>query len=102
MAKETLKEIREKKLEAIKSLKAEIKDIDSKFTFSGLYSKVAGRNNVLTEIRDNTKLSDKEKYGKSLEALRNFVDESQKAYDEYVSNEEDETEAPEEEEAKEE
>lgn len=56
--------------------KEELKEYDSKFTFSGLYKKVCGRGNVLKAVKtakENANLTDLQLYEKGIVALKKFV-----------------------------
>lgn len=72
--KDVATEIAEKE-EQIKKLKAEKKELEEKYTFKGLYTKLAGRKNILTELRDDKESKDSEKVNKAIELLNEFIAE---------------------------
>lgn len=60
------------KEELIKKLKAEKKDLEEKYTFKGLYTKLAGRKNILVDIRDSDS-DDAEKVENAIAVLKGFI-----------------------------
>jgi len=57
----------------IDSKKAELKALEQKYTFSGVYKSVAGRENILRNLRDNETMTEVEKFEKSIELLETYV-----------------------------
>lgn len=74
MSKENVAEKMAKLEKAIESDKKELKALEEKYTFKGLYKAVAGRKNILTELRDNKEMKEVEKFDSAKEVLVNFVE----------------------------
>jgi aspartokinase-like uncharacterized kinase len=81
--------------EQIKSLKDAKKELENKFTFVGLYGKVAGRKNILRDLQQNKDLSDANKFEKAVEILDGYVSELKESL-EITEEETEETESEEE------
>lgn len=71
MSKEEVnKEVKELE-EQIASLKNKKNEIESKYTFKGIYQKVAGRNNLLKSLQ-KADLPDGKKYDQAVEIIKDF------------------------------
>lgn len=64
----------EKLAQEIAQKKQELKDLQNKYTFKGLYSEVCGRNNILREIQERDDLTDSEKREEALNVLHEYVE----------------------------
>lgn len=63
----------EKLEQEINEKKAQLKALEEKYTFKGVYKAVAGRHNILRELKDNTDLTDIEKFDSAKELLQQYL-----------------------------
>lgn len=84
-----LSELEKKRLEYEK-LKEEIKEIENKFTFKGLYQSISGRKNILKPIQ-NSNESDIVKFEMGIKTIKSYLNDLEEEYNKYSDSLEKET-----------